>query len=528
MRVSAYEIILPLIGKDEREIPGQSLLVNGLYGAMDVVPEEIAAALARGEAESLAPPIRERLLARGHITRKDEAAGTKASHPETASALARPCASELAIVKLLGRIQRKIFSASAITPVILPTYDCNFRCPYCYEGHRLKRGTEWLSQKMRPAMIQAVFAALAKQRDKGRRIKDITLYGGEPLMAENREVVEAICAHAKDMGLEISIVTNGYDLDSYWDLLAKFPVSDMQLTVDGVGVLNDRRRRHRDGKPTYERILQNAGEAVKRGIDIQLRVNVDRENLSSIPALLQDLEAMGLRGKKELTLYFAPVTFVHGSPAEIGYFDILAALREAGESMEEAAGQVNILSTMAAKVWSIMEKKQPPEFSPAFCGAETGMFVIAPDGKIFPCWDFVGIDREAVGYTDETAGEFVLGLPTALWRTRTVDLMEPCQTCPYLFLCRGGCAAQAKRETGSCFKRHCGEIKKIADFVMSRLAGRKWEEESARESESGLIELTLSLAEPVACLTEGERKRIMETASQEEIFSIAKKTGFFA
>lgn len=506
MRVSAYEIILPLIGRNEREIPGRKLLVNGLYGAMDVVPEEVAVALARGEAESLAPPIRERLLARGHITRQEGEA--------------------LQDVKLLGRIQRKVVGASAITPVILPTYDCNFRCPYCFEGHRLQRGAEWLSQKMSPSMIDAVFAALAKLRGKGRRIKDITLYGGEPLMAENREVVEAICAHAKDMGLEISIVTNGYDLDSYWDLLAKFPVSDMQLTVDGVGVLNDRRRRHRDGKPTYERILQNAGEAVKRGIDIQLRVNVDRENLSSISALLQDLEARGLRGKKELTLYFAPVTFVHGSPAEIGYFDILAALREAGESMEEAAGQVNILSTMAAKVWSIMEKKQPPDFSPAFCGAETGMIVIAPDGKIFPCWDFVGIDREAVGYTDETAGEFVLGLPTALWRTRTVDLMEPCQTCPYLFLCRGGCAAQAKRETGSCFREHCGESKTIADFVLSRLAGREWEGEATKES--CLTELNFSLAEPIARLTEGERKRIMETAGQEEIFSLAKKAGFFA
>ena len=508
MRVSAYEIILPLIGKDERKIPGKRLLANGLYGAMDVVPEEVAAALARGDADSIAPPIRERLLARGHIARGDTAAA-------------------LQDVRLLGRIHRKVFGAYSITPVILPTYDCNFRCPYCCERERLKKGAEWLQRKMSPSMIDAVFAALEKQRGKGRSIKNITLYGGEPLMRENRAVVEAICARAKDMGLKISIVTNGYDLGSYWDLLERMPIDDMQITVDGVGELNDRRRRHRDGAPTYERILQNAGEAVERGIDIKLRVNVDRENLPAIPALLEDLEARGLRGKKGLELYFSPVTFVNDSHEELGHLDILAALREAGESLEEAVPQVNFISSLAGSVWDAMEKKEKFEWNPSYCGAEEGMLVIAPDGKIFPCWDYVGIDSEAVGYTDEAAGEFVLGLPKALWRTRTVDLMEPCQTCPYLFLCKGGCAAKAKRETGSSFRGHCGEVKEIAAFVLPRLAGRKWEE-GGPPSEGGIMELTPSLTEPLARLAERDRKRIMETAGEREIFSIAKEAGFFA
>ena len=35
MRISTYEIILPLIGKDDKEIAGQALLVNGLYDAID-------------------------------------------------------------------------------------------------------------------------------------------------------------------------------------------------------------------------------------------------------------------------------------------------------------------------------------------------------------------------------------------------------------------------------------------------------------------------------------------------------------
>ena len=40
MRLSTYEIILPLVGTDEKPMEGYALLVNGLYGAMDVVPED--------------------------------------------------------------------------------------------------------------------------------------------------------------------------------------------------------------------------------------------------------------------------------------------------------------------------------------------------------------------------------------------------------------------------------------------------------------------------------------------------------
>ena len=49
MRVSTYEIILPLIGTDDKEIPGKALLVNGLYGAIDVVDESVAAIFREGE-----------------------------------------------------------------------------------------------------------------------------------------------------------------------------------------------------------------------------------------------------------------------------------------------------------------------------------------------------------------------------------------------------------------------------------------------------------------------------------------------
>ena len=47
MRKSTYEIILPLIGSDDKDIEGKKLLINGLYGAIDVVDDEIADKITR-------------------------------------------------------------------------------------------------------------------------------------------------------------------------------------------------------------------------------------------------------------------------------------------------------------------------------------------------------------------------------------------------------------------------------------------------------------------------------------------------
>ena len=85
MRVSSYEIILPLIGKDDKVIEGKALLVNGLYGALDVVDEATASKLREERFREIPFALRERLMQRGHITRKDEAG-------------------ELADAQLLGRV----------------------------------------------------------------------------------------------------------------------------------------------------------------------------------------------------------------------------------------------------------------------------------------------------------------------------------------------------------------------------------------------------------------------------------------
>ena len=523
MRTSMYEIILPLIGMDDQKIEGKALLINGLFGAVDVVDEPVAVTLREGDLGKLPTTLRERLALRGHITRKDEA-------------------EELADAKLLGRVWKTLAGHGGMGLVILPTYDCNFRCPYCFERHRLTRGQEWLDLAMKPEMVEAVFAALQKQKGKGRKITGCTLYGGEPLLAENRETVKSICNHAKDMGLTLEAVTNGYDLDAYADFLEESGIRKIQITVDGVGALNDRRRLHRDGVPTYERILQNVKLALDRGVDVRLRVNTNGENIGGIRALIDDLSAHGLReatredinraeeAKKEgkprpkrkgfFSYYFKAVTEAQDSPTYVTEREVLDAIIAAGFSPMDAIERQSQYSMQMQGLSAAMKKEDYPGFSPAYCGAEAGMVCAAPDGLLYSCWDLVAKEEEAIGFTDEGTGRFFFKFDMAKWRTRTSELMKPCQTCPYIFICRGGCAPHAKRATGSYFREYCGESKEIFAYVASRVVGRKWQE--TKEDE-----LSLSLLGPISRLTEAERKTLMNTMSQKEVFKIVQEVGMF-
>ena len=163
MRISTYEIILPLLDENETEIPDRLLFTNGLYGAIDIVEKKYAEKIKAAKFEEVPLALIERLALRGHLTRRSEA-------------------EEIADMKLLSRIHRKTLGRASIGVKIMPTYDCNFRCPYCYEQHRLKNGQAWLERTMSDEMINAVFSALANYKAHGYSIGEFTFYGGEPFL----------------------------------------------------------------------------------------------------------------------------------------------------------------------------------------------------------------------------------------------------------------------------------------------------------------------------------------------------------
>ena len=494
MRVSTYEIILPL--------EENSLLVNGLYSAFDIVSKEDAEKITTGNLADLPAELKERLLLRGHITNKSETA-------------------EVADMKLLSRIYKMTYGRIGIGAVIMPTYDCNFRCPYCYEQHRLSKGQNWLSYTMTDEMIAAVFSALKNYKERGFIVDNCTFYGGEPFLEKNLPVVRKIAERCRELDMKLEAITNGYDLESYLDLLTEFNFKKLQITVDGVGEINDRRRIHKDGVKTYERILKNINLALKRGIKISLRVNVGRENIHGMKDLSDDLKARGFLDKNNFDYYFKATNDDLNPKNNVTDFEIVRELEKIGFTNKEICKVHGEYGKDFANLTGVFKKEAYGSFSPMYCGSEQGMLVVDPFGNLYTCWDFVGKDDKAIGFVDKNAKRFIFNFESAKWRTRTVDLMEKCVKCPYCFICQGGCASRAEFEHGNCFREDCGERKEFFNLTAAKLANEHWK--NHHESE-----LSLSLLEPLSKLTEKERETFMTSKSQKEIFDLAKKIGILS
>ncbi|MCR4556594.1 MAG: radical SAM protein [Saccharofermentans sp.] len=514
MHLSAYEIILPLTNGEGKEIQDLSLLVNGLYGSVDVVAHQEVELLFSGDFDAVPKSLLARLISRGHLTEKTQDEERKD-------------------LQLLGRIYRLLISRIETAICILPTYDCNFRCPYCFERHRLKNGKEWLCGTISTEMIDAVFNAIQNERDKGHLVIHCTLYGGEPLLKENIQVVRYIGDKCRDMGLKMNAITNGYDLDEYIDLLDQYPFQQLQITVDGVSDINNALRVHRDGCGSYDKIMSNIELALEHGIDVHMRVNVGQNNIHGMKDLVEDLRNRGFVDKEEqrensvnegkssergkFSYYFKAVEYDEPENS-VTEQEIMQELLDMGFSAEEAIARESQYFLPSDVFRSQISKKVLPPIMTAFCGSEMNSVIVDPYGKLFPCWDQVAKEDASIGFLDKESGRFIWDFEKARWLTRTSDLIQKCADCPYAFICRGGCASRAMAKNGSFFREYCGEIKEIFSFIAPRLAGEVYER-------TGDKELSLSWFEPLSLLSQEDRNIIMNTGSQKEILGILQKYG---
>jgi uncharacterized protein len=209
---------------------------------------------------------------------------------------------EVNYLKVLHYHQRFHLPIKGLT--IAPTLNCNFDCVYCYEG-----------EKQALTMTNEIMDALLKYIDtfliSARRFS-VGWYGGEPLLCLDKieyltQGIFEICRN-KEVMYSSGIITNGYLFTkAVAKQLGNLNVRFAQVTLDGPEKIHDARRPLRSGRGTYSAIVKNIIEASEVFPRISIRVNVDRNNIKTIPAMLLDLHNMGLHLRQNVLIHFAPV-----------------------------------------------------------------------------------------------------------------------------------------------------------------------------------------------------------------------------
>lgn len=326
--------------------------------------------------------------------------------------------------------------------VLVLTYLCNLNCSYCYEHTYEIENCE----KVNPfkvidkqfEFISMIINKLSKQTSKPIDNKDVilTLMGGEPLLNSNMGVVRYMLEKIHNGGYSFNAVTNGVDLDKYIDLLVENQVKYIQITLDGPQKIHDKRRVFRNGSGSFDRIIRNIALAIDKGIKVYIRSNIDNENLSHLPELADLLiKNFGENPLLKPYLYLLQDGGCSGDnnvvPENIGIEKIY--------DMEKEFPSMSIFQKRFHPGSFINSIFNDETFQPVLrhCSASANQYILDCNGSIYKCWNGIGGESCKVGklYPEIDIDDSLV----RLWQDRSVLKLEKCRKCKFRYICGTGC-----------------------------------------------------------------------------------------
>jgi uncharacterized protein len=352
--------------------------------------------------------------------------------------------------------------------IVMPTYDCNLRCAYCFQDHmRTDASYGHLLRLITRGMVDRIIAAVPHIEQRAgvdpcsKQSRTVVLFGGEPLLARSRPTIEYIMSSFRALGdTHFVAVSNATELEAYEDLLGPDGISLIQITVDGVQASHDVRRVYADGSGSFDRIMRNVDAALDRGTLIDLRTNVDRTNVDSLPELAAAFESRGWFDRAEFSAYLRPV---HGTGPGTDRKKMFNSheLRRAVVAMREQHPQVGRFALpddeLREGLRAVLRDGVDPfrQMKSSYCGAHSSMYVFDAFGDIYACWERTGDKSVRIGWIEADGKPEFVADRLLNWRSRTVASNDTCAQCRYSMYCGGGCAVLAEGIHGTTYGNYC-------------------------------------------------------------------------
>ena len=343
----------------------------------------------------------------------------------------------------------------------LPTYACNFACSYCYqEGYEPHRET------FREDVIDAFFAYVDAEFA-GRR-KYVTVFGGEPLLPGEAtwKTVERLLGETGKRGIDVAFVTNGFHLEEYVPLLKTGRIREIQVTLDGVGEAHDKRRPHKAGKASFDRIVRGIDASLSSGMPVNLRMVLDKDNIEELPKLAAFARDKGWTKNPVFKTQLGRNYELHYCQKGSGklydrislYQDIYGLVLKHPEILEFHRPAFSVSKFL----WENGEMPQP--LFDACPGTKTE-WAFDFTGKIYSCTATVGKPGEELG-TFFPAKSLKSDI-VAEWEERDVTAIPECAACSLRLACGGGCGSVAKNKSGRALSPDCRPVKELLELGIS-------------------------------------------------------------
>lgn len=316
-------------------------------------------------------------------------------------------------------------------------HDCNLACKYCFAGEGEYHGDRSLmSYEVGRKALDFLIA------NSGNRVNlEVDFFGGEPLM--NFQVVKDLVAYGRSKEKEhnkkfrFTLTTNGVLLDDEVMEFANKEMANVVLSIDGRREVHDAMRPTRNGKGSYDLIIDKFKKMadMRDQTNYYVRGTFTHNNLDFSKDVLH-LADMGFKQISAEPVVAAPDKDYAITPEDVPKlceeYDSLA--REMVKRNREGNG-FNFFHFMIDLSGGPCIYKRL-----SGCGSGTEYLAVTPWGDLYPCHQFVGLDDFKLGNVDEgiintdVVDEFKLC---------NVYAKPKCRDCFARFYCSGGCAANS-------------------------------------------------------------------------------------
>lgn len=316
------------------------------------------------------------------------------------------------------------------------SHDCNLRCKYCFAS----TGDFGVGRKLMDFETAKRAIDFLIEKSEGRQYLEVDFFGGEPTM--NWDVVKKTVEYARsrekeaDKVFRFTTTTNGMFLtDDMIDFINK-EMYNVVLSIDGRKEVNDRVRVRVDGSGCYDQITKNfkrlvdkrpkdkdwyvRGTYTKFNLDFSEDVvhlyELGFDQISVEPVMADPKEDYAIteaelpRIFKEYEILADKITKIRNDGKFINFFHFMIDLDQGPCAIKRLRG----------------------------CGCGNEYVAITPDGDIYPCHQFVGVDDFKMGSLYD--GSFNTEMKEDFAKAHIYTKPE-CRKCWAKFFCSGGCNA---------------------------------------------------------------------------------------
>lgn len=313
---------------------------------------------------------------------------------------------------------------------IMPSYECNFRCAYCYQN--FPEAEDNFPKIEMPKEIQESIVKYVRKEIINFTGLIVEWYGGEPLLKKDiiLQISNRLIEISKKMGKPYfsTITTNGYllDVNTFRELL-KSKIIKYHVTLDGFELVHNAQRFLKTGQGTYSVILDNLikirDEVKSSDFNIVIRVNVTK-------ALLPRLQEW--------------IVFLHEQFSNDNRFKFFIRCVEnrGGKAIERMMDDVVNDDDEVFKI--IRDANIDLDYSFYYYGtlinsiclaAKRNAYLIDPQGNIRKCGEYLRDDRTIIGYLNENGRMEIDRDKFARWFNDRVIDRDECKMCKMMPAC---------------------------------------------------------------------------------------------